>query len=230
MRMISIDIQLATIGPLARGSAHTSTQGFSVHDDHTRYGRNVTNPPPTVNELPSRPVYELPSPQSSYNNKPCSIYPKLIATFSSPVPSYSTSTPMNTEPTQDFEFQLSAGHCFTCAKRSPNRIQHVKINQNNPNSGRPYRKCTNRACSESNGFNGFTDDRGINSWNPLCHCQIRSRLIAKKSRNRSTGLRETFFSCQDKGCKFVRPYKDENGNVKGFTDSKMERMIRRGEI
>jgi len=103
----------------------------------------------------------------------------------------------------------------------------VRKDGNNPNSNRPYRKCTNPACGN---FNGFADDRGINAGNPNCRCDLKSRLVSKNQRSRNSGLWELFFSCQDKGCKFYSPYTDNSGIVKGFTDAEINELIQEGII
>lgn len=111
--------------------------------------------------------------------------------------------------------------------QAPNGVLSGRIEKNNPNSGRRYRSCSNQACRS---FNGFVDDRGLNSWNPMCRCQIRSRLVARNMRNRSTGLWEAFYSCQNKGCKFWQAYEDDNGYAQGFSDAQLNTMISRKEI
>ncbi|KAH8724791.1 hypothetical protein GQ44DRAFT_727575 [Phaeosphaeriaceae sp. PMI808] len=177
-------------------------------------------------------IYEAPQNQS-FNTSPPAI-PELspLTVYNqsySRSPSDSTLRPSPWTPGSSSSSQPnSAGHCFVCERRAPNEVL-VRANERsfNPNNGRRYRSCTNNACGS---FNGFADDRGINSWNPTCRCKTQSRLVAKKMRNQDTGLWESFFSCQDKGCAFWEAYRDDGGHVQGFSDAQISAMIRRKEI
>jgi hypothetical protein len=102
-------------------------------------------------------------------------------------------------------------------------MHYTKSNRWNINSGRPYRKCA--SCGS---WNGFSDNRGLNSGNPVCNCRAQSRLTAKREKNRN-GLQELFYTCQFKTCTtFHEEYRYDDGTLAQLNDAQIRGMVNQG--
>ncbi|KAF2497989.1 hypothetical protein BU16DRAFT_331283 [Lophium mytilinum] len=119
----------------------------------------------------------------------------------------------------------NAGLCWRCS--SPNRIGTSRMDPDNPNSRRPYRKCSNRDCDS---FNGFADQRGVHPDHMPCDCGVPSRVVAKKNRN-EWGKRELFYTCANGTCDtHLGDVRGQSRRVLEFTDDQIDQMVRRGQV
>ena len=154
-------------------------------------------------------------------------YPRAQPSFStsknnsgySPGGSYSNPSPGSPSPSLP-----NAGNCKRCF--APNLIKHVRMDAWNINRGRPYRSCASNTCRS---FNGFADNRGLNSRNPVCHCLTPSRIVPKKERN-GDGMRELFYTCPNGACNFFSDFTDQNGMSLPFGDDALSEMAQQGRI
>ncbi|KAF2803653.1 uncharacterized protein BDZ99DRAFT_399346, partial [Mytilinidion resinicola] len=119
----------------------------------------------------------------------------------------------------------NAGLCWRCS--APNQIRTSGMDSENPNSGRPYRECTNRNCDS---FNGFADHRGLDPNHRHCECGIPSRIVARRNRN-ARGKRELFYRCANGTCGArLGDVRGPSGRVLEFTDAQIDKMVDAGQI